>query len=226
MSSNKTPLEILAAIATIVGTILSIIGYKGCNKSEERPIVREERPTKVETQSFLGYSDKSNIKTAPIVEHRDNFQNENKHVFKSNSINSSSKDIAVFVYENDNNINKTISSSIERIYKTDGYNISHGSLISGINKYQALDFVQNNNNLILNHTDEVAIGNIVYSYSAGTLVEGTIICNIRLEMTILSLENNSSSTFSISANGNGVSNSQAYEEALSQLISKYNTNGQ
>ena len=226
MSSNKTSLEILAAIATIIGAIITILEYKGCNKSKEVLNYREERQKKEETQRFSEYSDKSNEKTLHVVKHKDNSQKENLDVFKSNSINSSSKDIIIFIYENDRKLNRTITSDIEKIYKNDGYNISYGRLNSGINRYQALDCIQNNNNLILNHTDEVAIGNIISSYSNGTLVEGTIICNVRFEMTVLSLNNNTSSTFSIIANGNGQSNSQAYEEAISQLISKFNPNEQ
>ena len=68
----------------------------------------------------------------------------------------------------------------------------------------------------------IIIGEVTCSFRDGTLVAGTIICNATIKLNMISvIQKSLVNSFSISVNGNGVSELQAKEHAFSKLFDKF-----
>lgn len=142
---------------------------------------------------------------------------------------SDKTNIAVTVVDEVGNISSSISSSIANIYNQTGNSGNTGLLRSSfIHKSGFQELFEGNSEIIeklklSNHADYVALGKIQYSTSKGTLVDGTFVCTATITMSIISANQKSiAKNFSFSEKGNGVSESQAKEYALRNLIDKYN----
>jgi len=124
------------------------------------------------------------------------------------------------------NISFPISNAIVNIYIQKGGKSNPGLLKSSfVHKKEFQELFEGDSDIItklnLSHyTDYLAIGKISFSMRRGTLVEGTIICTASITMNIISTNAKTIvKSFSFSVNGNGVTESQAKEEALQKLIS-------
>ena len=68
----------------------------------------------------------------------------------------------------------------------------------------------------------IIFGEVTYSFRDGTLEAGTIICNAKINMNTISVNQKSLvSSFTFSVKGNGVSGSQAKEQAFIKLVDKF-----
>lgn len=141
--------------------------------------------------------------------------------------NTDGKDISVLVLENDA-ISTAISSSIAKIYTQTGAKGSTGLIKSTfIRKPGFQELCEGNSGIIekldlKQYTDYLALGRIIFSCQPGKLVEGTIVCNATLTMSLLSINDRTlANSFSFSVNANGASESQARDEAIQKLLSRY-----
>jgi hypothetical protein len=149
----------------------------------------------------------------------------------SSLINSSNHiDVCVTIVEDkaNNKIESTVSSAIANVYTKIGMDGNTGLLRSNfINRPEFQELFEGNSDIIgklkLNtFTDYLAIGEIIYSFHSGSLVNGTIVCTASLKMSIISANQKSIiKSFSFSVNGNGVSETQAREIATQKIINKY-----
>lgn len=138
-------------------------------------------------------------------------------------------DVSVIVLDKNNNTLNAVASEIAKIYRLNGNNASIGLIRTGFfTKPQFRELQEGNSEVIdkLNissYTDYLVIGTISYAFRSGKLVEGTIVCNASMSVTIISTQNKSiEQSFAISnAIGNGADKSQAQEEAHRKLIGRY-----
>ena len=143
--------------------------------------------------------------------------------------NSSGKtNIAVTIVDENGNISSSISSSIANIYNQTGNSGNTGLIRSSfIHKSGFQELFEGNSEIIeklklSSHTDYIALGKIRYSIRKGTLVDGTIICTASITMSIVSTNLKSiAKSFTLSENGNGVTEEQAQEAATEKLKNKY-----
>lgn len=137
--------------------------------------------------------------------------------------------ISVIVVDEEGMILSSISSLIANIYKQVGLNANIGLLKSSFTKEpQFQELIEGNNSIIeklklSNYTDYLVIGRIGFSMRSGTVINGTIICNVFLNVTIINATNNSiADSFTISdVIANGATSLQAKERAIQKLINNY-----
>lgn len=146
-------------------------------------------------------------------------------------INRASKksEVSVLVLDPSGNILNSVSSAIAKIYIKVGRTASIGLIQrSFIGSSQFSDLCEANSEVIerlglSSYTDYLAIGKINFAVRPGKLVDGTIVCNASISVTIISTHNKSiAQSFTISnSNGNGADESQAKDDALQKLLNKY-----
>lgn len=141
---------------------------------------------------------------------------------------SNENDVAVLIIDENGKILSPESNSISNIYKQAGNNVIIGLLRSSfIGKPEFQELYEGNSNIInnlklLNYTDLLVIGKIKSSMRQGNLVAGTSVCTTSISVNIISARSKSiSKSFTISVNGNGVTEMQAKEKALQKLLSNY-----
>jgi hypothetical protein len=138
--------------------------------------------------------------------------------------------ITVVILDKDGNISSAMSSTIASIYSKNGTTGNTGLIRSSfLRKHEFQELSEGNSEIIAKldlsrYTDYIALGKINYTIRNGTLVEGTVICNASLSVSIISTKSKSIvQSFTINNEaGNGVTDSQAREEAFQKLISRYN----
>lgn len=152
-----------------------------------------------------------------------------KSYIDSSITNSSSNiDVSVTIVDENGNIATSVSSAIADIYNKTGRR-SNTSLLrsSFVHKSGYQELYEGNSDIIkrLNlssHTDYLALGKIRYSMRQGALIVGTIICTAFITMSIISANDKKlTKSFSFSVNGNGVTESQAKEDAIQKLADVY-----
>ena len=167
----------------------------------------------------------------PDQENNDkNVPRENLLSYINSSIRNSSDniDVSVTIVDDDGNISFPISSDLAAIYIQKGEKSNFGLLKNSfVHKKEFQELIDANSDLITklklsNYTDYLAIGKISYSMRHGTLVNGTLICTASISMNIISANAKTlANSFSFSVNGNGVSESQAKNNALQKLVELY-----
>lgn len=168
----------------------------------------------------------------------DNFQNDSraKNSYSkednfSSYINSPSKhsNISVIIIDANGNLSTPISNAIADIYRKTGKSASIGLIKSSfLRKPEFKGLFEGDSKVIeklkiSSYTDYLAIGKINYSIQYGNLSTETIVCSASISMSIISTKNKSiEQNFTIlNANANGVTESQAQENALQKLLNRY-----
>ncbi len=139
--------------------------------------------------------------------------------------------ISVVIVDDGGAITNPVSSAIANVYtqshQTAGIGLIKNSFVKTPEFKQLFD---GDSNVIekLNlaqFTNYLGIGKIVYSYRKGTLASGTTVCNAALNMNIISAKDKTiTQSFTITnANGNGVTESQAKDDAFQKLLNIYST---
>jgi len=146
-------------------------------------------------------------------------------------INTSSEksEVSIIILDASGNISNSVSSAIAKVYRKAGKIASTGLIRSSfVGKPQFRELCEGNSGVIeklkvSSYTDYLAIGKINFAVRPGKLVDGTIVCNASILITIISTQRKSiAQSFTISnANGNGVDESQAKDDALQKLLNKY-----
>lgn len=156
-----------------------------------------------------------------LVEFRSNVNS-----FLSNSPNVI--EVAVTIIDESNNVLSVISSDIASIYNQNGKKGTLGLLKSSFLKQSQFQELYDGNPSIISklelarYTDYLAIGKLRSSIRNGTLVAGTIICDVSLTMSIISANSkNMKKSFNVTAIGNGVTESQARGDAFDKLLDLY-----
>jgi hypothetical protein len=216
-------------IILVIGIgILVVVIYLGVKKpvndSSENSLkekINTENVIVPKTQEFLMQKDLPSNKN----EVTEDFSS---YVNTSISNSSGNTSISITVVDENGDISSPISSSIANIYNQTG-NIGNTGLLrsSFVHKPGFQELLEGNSEIIeklklSNHADYIGVGRIKYLFRKGTLVDGTFVCTASLTMSIISSTQKSiAKSFSISENGNGVSESQAQEAAREKLINKY-----
>jgi len=138
-------------------------------------------------------------------------------------------DVSVIVLDDNGNILYPVSSSIADIYNKTGKKTSIGLLKSTfIKKPEFQDLLNGNSDIIdklklYNFTDYLVIGKITYTFSAGSLVNGSVVCNASLSVSIISTSTKSiyKSFDTAPAIGNDVTELLAQQRALQKLLDIY-----
>jgi len=217
-----------------IGIIVLVIyfgGKKPINNSSENSLkekINAENVIVPKTQEFLKQKDTPSNKNEVIEDKIEPTEDFSSYVNTSISNSSSNISIAVTIVDENGNISSPISSSIANIYNLTG-NIGNTGLLrsSFVHKPGFQELLEGNSDIIeklklSNYADYIGVGRIKYLFRKGTLVDGTIVCTASLTMSIISASQKSiAKSFSISENGNGVSETQAQEAAREKLINKY-----
>jgi hypothetical protein len=156
-----------------------------------------------------------------------NSNGEEYRSYINTSLNKSN--VSVTIIDGNGKVNTDVSNEIANIYKKSGKSASTGLIRSNfIGKPEFQELREGNSSVIdkLNlrsYTDYLAIGKFQYSMRDGKLVDGTIVCSASISMTIISTQRGTiEQSFTISnANGNGVTQDQAQEEAFQKLLDLY-----
>lgn len=147
----------------------------------------------------------------------------------SGYINSNSQtEVAVVIFDNDKNILAPFSSSIAKLYTNMGkkgiIGLFHSdfllsALFKQLNEGNSKVIEQLKLNL---YTDYLALGKIEFTDRTGSLVNGTTVCNSTLSVNIINTSTGSIiDSFIIDGIGNGVNESQAKDNSMQKLVSKY-----
>ena len=141
---------------------------------------------------------------------------------------SSKLDVAILITDDSGQSTNDISSKIASIYRDRGFSVSNSLFTTSFIKSDYLSELQNSSSKVIDmlnlneRSKYIVIGKINYSFREGTLSVGTTICNAKISINIISVNQKSTKKdFAISVNGNGVSESQAKENAQQLLINKY-----
>ncbi len=137
-------------------------------------------------------------------------------------------DIAVLIVNDNRQQENEISSQIAAIYSNQGYSVSYSFFTTNFIQSHYLTELQNANSQTIHMLDidsqikKIILGEVTYTFREGSLVAGTTICNAKINMNIISVDQKSLIySFSFSVNANGVSKLQAKEQALNRLFFKY-----
>jgi hypothetical protein len=139
--------------------------------------------------------------------------------------------ISVVIIDENGVISTPVSRDIANVYSQSHQSASIGLMKPGFLKTpefrQLLDGdaspVEKVN--LVQFTDYLVLGKIVYQYRKGTLAAGTTVCNAVITMNIISAkEKQVVQSFTITnANGNGVTEQQAKDDAMQKLLNLYLT---
>jgi hypothetical protein len=191
----------------------------------QKPLTNDHIPNnnkKDFQENSISQGDKKNINTLSGQEDLSSYIN--------SSITNSGNDfdVSVNIIEGNGNIATTLSRSIADIFTRSGKNGSSGLLKSSFVHNSAYKKLFDGNSEIIEklrlkiYTDYLAIGKVEYSNRKGTLVDGTFICTATISMNIISINSKTiAKSFSYSVNGNGVSETQAQEDATQKLLYKF-----
>jgi len=137
-------------------------------------------------------------------------------------------DIAILIIDDKKLPVNGLSAKIATLYRNQGYSVTNSLFTASFIQSGYLPELRNASSRVINmlnlytRVKFIALGKIIYVFRKGTLVEGTTICTANITMSIISINQKSLvNSFSFSVNGNGITESQAREEALQKLINKY-----
>ncbi len=225
----NTLIKVLIGIVVIILVGYFILGNQNNNKQTRQ--LNENSYAENQSNTTANYRNKNLTTGSENVEKQKQFRStENFSSYINSSIinSSSNTEISVTIVDENGNISTSASSEIANIYNQSGLKGNTGLLRSSfIQKSGFQELFEGNNEIIeklklSDHTDYLAIGKIKYKMRIGELVEGTTICSATISMSIISANSKTIvKTFTFSANGNGVTETQAQEEALQKLITIY-----
>ncbi len=128
------------------------------------------------------------------------------------------------------NVSLPVSNAIADIYSQRGMR-SNASLLKDSFVHSAVyqELLDGNSKIIerlklIDCTDYLAVGKIYFALRPATSVEGVTVCTATISVSLIStMQKSVVKSFAISANGNGVTASQAQDEAILKLMRKYQT---
>lgn len=222
----------------VIVILISLMVLITINRKAKEKLKIEEK-IRVEHQQFVKdslriiqesiFNSNNNTPNSNYSKENSNITEENFNSYINTSFtNTSINDIAVTITDGAGNISSSLSNSIALIYSQNGYNGKSGlirSNFTGKNSYK--DLTEGNSDIIekmklISYTDYLALGKIYFTFSKGTLVDGTFVCTASLSMNIVSTKQKSLiKSFSCKVNGNGVTEEQAKEYAINKLLSKF-----
>jgi len=123
-----------------------------------------------------------------------------------------------------------LSARIAGFYRNQGYSVTYSLFTPGFIHSEYFHELQNASSRVItmleldSHINTLILGEFSYSFRDGTLERGTIICNAKIDMRIVSVNQKSlTNSYSFSVNANGVSELQAKEQASTKLFDKFKT---
>lgn len=245
MKITNGKIQIFLAMLAIVVAIITpeirskILGAKEEARQKENKEFTEKVPNTLpkksdqEVRKSQNANEQEVLRTQPLISPKQpgNLESKPKEENYTSFINTASKksEVSVMILDASGNILNSVSSAIAKVYSKIGRIASIG-LIRGsfVGRPQFRDLCEGNSEVIerlglRSYTDYLAIGKINFALRPGKLVDGTIICNASISVTIISTQSKSiTQSFTISnANGNGADESQAKENALQKLLNEY-----
>lgn len=221
-----------SVVATVLGAV--IIYYLGIGNQKDQSTPEKDNMSKRAGSPPSTYSGNPNQK--PLVQKNDERQI-SEHSVKSEQkedfayyVNSSlvKSKVSVTIIEK-GHISTDISSLIAEIYRKEGRTVSTGLIRNSFVGTPFFNELREGNSEIIEkldlsaYSDYLIIGEVSLIMRPGKLVDGSIVCNGSIAVTVISTQTKSiEQSFSISnANGNGADYSQARTEALQKLIDRY-----
>lgn len=234
----KNKLIFLIAVIVILFGVLLIINFnrKSAEKKkakieriEERKIfVQDSLSTENERKEVLRKIEQDKSEKIRLIESK-KIATARRIAGYVNDLNTKF-DIAILIITGNGHPANGLSSNIATLYRNQGYSVTNSLFTKSFIQSGYLRELRNASSRIINmlnlktHVKFIALGKIIYVFRKGTLVEGTTICTANITMSIISVDQKSLvNSFSFSVNGNGVTESQAQEEALQKLINKYSS---
>lgn len=229
-------------LVTVLGGVLTwaTIEIIKPNFSNEPPELKQRfepknQPTFSPPSNKATKSADNSPKVSSLPKQRETFseQAKTKEENYSSYINPQSRvQVSVVVLDAAGKISNPISSSIAEIYRKTGKTASTGLIRSSfVEKPEFIELCEGNAGIIkkLNlheYADYLAVGRTQFTNQAGKLVDETIICTASMSIDIISTDSKSlKKSYTISnASGNGVTESQAKEQALQKLLDRYFNN--
>lgn len=217
-------------LVTVVGTVLAavVMNYLNINVQEQKPVketpidyTAQNRP--ITNEGKGQYRDK--VVSVPKQSIEDDF---------GAYINAPSErvNVSVAIIDERTNLSNDVSSAIASLYRNAGNSTSIGLFRGDFTKKASFQELMEGNSEIIEklglyqHTDYLAVGKIRYKYRNSDLVSGSIVCSITISMNVISTSKKAAvKSFTISnANGNGVTEDQAKEDALQMALKYYSEN--
>jgi len=225
---------VVGIIVGVAGTVISAVALDYIKQSpSNEPIERKSVSRNVDSPSNSG--DNQSARQNPGVSTPPNTQNyypapkiaEENYSSYINSKNRSN--VSVIIVDANGNLSNSASDAIAGVYQKAGKNTSIGLIKSAFVGKPAFQELREGNSEIIQklnlaaYADHVAVGKINFTYRAGSLVDGTIVCTASISMGIISTSSKSlEKSFAISnASGNGATEDQAKEDAFQKLLDKY-----
>ncbi len=222
-------LTILLGVAVVGAGI--IYQYKEVLFQKAQPKL-QEIPMQTDTKPSLTPQESNIRNTQPRTSNYSEPKTESpKEEDFSSYINASSNksNVSVTIVDANGNLSTDASNAIANIYKKTGKSTSTSLIRGGFMRKSEFHELREGNSDVIEklklktYTDYLAIGKIYYSMRKGTLVDETIVCNASISMCIISTSSKLiEQSFSIvNANGIGVTEAQAQENAFQKLLDKY-----
>lgn len=227
---------LLIAIAVIIsGLLLLILLNQKSIKAPEKEAGRIETPEKTTEDSIPSEIAKKEPKTIMEEEAKtislpetEKAQPEFDIAGYLNGLNAKF-DMALLIVDENKQPENELSSRIANFYRKQNYSVTYSLFTTKFIQSQYFYDLQNANSQVINMLkldsliNTAILGEITYTFRDGTLEAGTIICHAKISMNIISANQKSLiNSFSVSANGNGVSDAQAKENAILILLNKLN----
>mgnify|MGYP006911564404 FL=1 len=214
-------LTTFVVIALIIGAIIWLFDSdRDVEKKQSSDRVTEESYYSNKTKSENPNYKKAVNKSSAIIDY-DTF-------ISSSVINDmNSVDVSVLIVDEKGEIS-SISHDIANLYNRDGTIGNTGLIKSGFFQYDEFEDLYNGDSSMIKklklkkHTDYLIIGRMNISYKKSELVENTLVCKMLLSTNIIStIEARVIKSFTISAVGNGASESQSERKAMHKLLQVY-----
>ncbi len=234
----KNKLIFLIAVIVILFGVLLIINFNRKSAEKKKAKIERIEERKIFVQDSLGKENERKEVLRKIKQDK----SEKIKLIESKKIATARRiagyvndlntkfDIAILIITGKGHPANGLSSNIVTLYRNQGYSVTNSLFTKSFIQSGYLPELRNASSRIINmlnlktHVKFIALGKITYVFRKGTLVEGTTICTAIITMSIISVEQKSLvNSFSFSVNGNGVTESQAQEEALQKLINKYSS---
>lgn len=157
-----------------------------------------------------------------------NAPNLNSFINQNNANKDAIIDVAVIILDANHKLATALSSDIAHAYTNSGKYGKTGLIKSSFFQRNEFGALSEGDSEIIEkldlhkYTDYLVLGEFFSTCQKGSLSAGTYICKLNLSINIISANNKGLSTsFNVTANGNGVNESQAIEFAKNNLIDKY-----
>lgn len=228
---RTTLLRKLKKIGLIIGTLSIILLFVYLNgfeifttqKTENVQIAKEKHNNRIYKIPVMQTKTGNNntIKKGPY-----GFSGDNNTISESSILNIKNKsEFSVIIIDEDKNIENSVSNAIVELYKDTGKEVSTGLIRNSFVKtYDFEELFQGNSSVIekislYKYTDNLILGKIHFTFKKGQIIQDTYLCNAILTISIITMKDRAIKNFEVIGKWNGVSESQAKEGALNNLLS-------